>query len=149
MLTNISFYLKSTLPTRFSNKHGTLIDNVFCKLTETTLDTISRILIKTFSDYQPYFTILENINHKDHKPKYTKKIKQDMKSIQNFHGEIQINYSANLNSDLDIDPNFNYNTLHEIIQQAKLKHMPIKLVKFNKYKHKISPWITTGILQFI
>ncbi len=54
-----------------------------------------------------------------------------------------------LNSDLDTDSNLNYNTLHEIIQQAKLKYMPIKLVKFNKYKHKISPWITRGILQSI
>ncbi len=58
-----------------------------------------------------------------------------MESIQNFHGEIQnaLDY-ANLNSDLDTNPNSNYNTLHEIIQQAKRK--------FNKYKHKISPWIT-------
>ncbi len=68
MLTNNSFYPKITLPTRLSNKHGTLIDNIFCKLTETTLDTISGILIKKFADYQPYFTILKNINHKDHKP---------------------------------------------------------------------------------
>ncbi len=43
----------------------------------------------------------------------------------------------------------NYNTLHEIIQQANLKHMHIKLIKFNKYKHKISPWITIGILLSI
>ena len=150
MLTNNSFYPKITLPTRLSNKHGTLIDNFFCKLTETTLDTISGILIKKFSDHQPYFTILKNINHKDHKPKYTKIVKQDMESIQNFHGEIQNALDhANLNNDLDTDPNLNYNTLHEIIQQAKLKHMPIKLVKFNKYKHKISPWITRGILQSI
>ncbi len=66
MFTNHSFYLKITLPTRLSNKHGTLIDNVLCKLTETTLDTTSRVLIKKFSDHQPYFTILKNINHKDH-----------------------------------------------------------------------------------
>ncbi len=71
-------------------------------------------------------------------------------SIQNFHGEIQNALDhANLNSALDTDPNLNYNTLHKIIQQAKLKLMPIKLVKFNKYKHKISPWIMRGILQSI
>ncbi len=29
MFTNHSFYPKITLPTRFSNKHGTLIDNFF------------------------------------------------------------------------------------------------------------------------
>ncbi len=31
-LTENSFYPKITLPNRFSNKHGTLIDNLFCKL---------------------------------------------------------------------------------------------------------------------
>ncbi len=30
-LTENSFYPKIALPTRFSNKHGTLIDNLFCK----------------------------------------------------------------------------------------------------------------------
>ncbi len=46
-------------------------------------------------------------------------------------------------------PNTNYGTLHEIIQKAKLKHMPVKLVKFVKHKHKISPWITRRILKSI
>ncbi len=48
-----------------------------------------------------------------------------------------------------MDPNINYNVLHEIIQQAKIKHMPEKRVKFNKYNHKMSPWITKGILRSI
>ncbi len=34
------------MPTRFSNKQGTLIDNIFCKLTENSLNTTSGILIK-------------------------------------------------------------------------------------------------------
>ncbi len=58
-------------------EHSTLIDNSFCKLTEETLDTTSGVLIKKFSDHQPYFTILKNINHKDHQPKYIKIVKQD------------------------------------------------------------------------
>ncbi len=45
ILTNHSFYPKITLPTRISDKHGTLIDNFICKLTKTTLDTTSGILI--------------------------------------------------------------------------------------------------------
>ncbi len=65
MFTCHTFYLKITLPTRLSNNHGTLIDNIFCKLTETTLDTTSDILIKKFSDHQPYFTLLNNVILKD------------------------------------------------------------------------------------
>ncbi len=136
MFTNHSFYPKITLPTRLSNKHGTLIDNFLCKLTEATLDTTSGILSKKFSYHQPYFIILKNINHKDHKPKYTKIAKQDTESIQNFQTHIQNALEhANLDRDLGSDPNINYSTLHEIIQKAKLKHMHVKLVKFVKHKH--------------
>ncbi len=39
-----------------------------------------------------------------------------MESIQNCHGEIQNSLDhSNLNSDLNTDPNLNYNTLHKII----------------------------------
>ncbi len=68
-----------------------------------------------------------------------KLLNKTLESMQHFHGEIQNALDhANLNSDLDTDPNLNYNTLYEKIQQAKLKHMPIKLVKFNKYKQNIT-----------
>ncbi len=40
-------------------------------------------------------------------------------------------------------------TLHEIIQQAQIKYMPEKLVKFNKYNHKMTPWITKRLLWSI
>ncbi len=70
--------------------------------------------------------------------------------MQNFHDEIQITLNhVNLDRDLNRDPNLNDNTLHVIIPQAKLIHMPIKMVKFDKHKHKISPWITNGILRSI
>ncbi len=44
-----------------------------------------------------------------------------------------------------MDSNINYNVLHEIIQQAKIKDMPEELVKFNKYNHKMSPWVIKRI----
>ncbi len=47
MLTNHSFYPKITLRTRLSNKHGTLIDKILCKLSEITLDTTSGVLYQT------------------------------------------------------------------------------------------------------
>ncbi len=108
MLTSHSFYPKITLPTRLSNNHATLIDNLFCKLTETTLDTTSGILIKRFSDHQPYFILLNNIKHNTHKPKYIKLSKQDTESIQGFHQEI-LNSAKflNLNNNYDMDQNIN------------------------------------------
>ena len=44
------------------------------------------------------------------------------------------------------DPNYNYDIIYEEITRAKTKHMPNKLVKFNRYKHNKSDWITQGLL---
>ena len=39
--------------------------------------------------------------------------------------------------------------MENIILQAKSKYLSPKTVRFKKYKHKISPWLTAGILQSI
>ena len=69
-LTENSFYTKITLPTRFSNKHGTLIDNCMCKLTKCTLNTTAGIFTKRISDHQSYFIFLNTANPKIATPKY-------------------------------------------------------------------------------
>ena len=47
------------------------------------------------------------------------------------------------------DINLNYEMINDEILRAKNKHMPCKSVKFNKYKHKKSTWITQGLLKSI
>ena len=47
------------------------------------------------------------------------------------------------------DPNLTYNILEDVILSARDKHMPKRNVRFNKYKHKVNQWVTTGILQSI
>ena len=47
------------------------------------------------------------------------------------------------------NPNNNYDVLHDLICALKQKHFPNKKIKFNKYKHKSTPWITTGNLKSI
>ena len=54
-----------------------------------------------------------------------------------------------LNKNQTVDRNFNYEIIYEEILQAKNKHMPTKLVKCNKYKHKKSTWITQGLIKSI
>ncbi len=88
MLTSNSFYLKITVPTRLTNTHGTLIDKFLCKLTNNTLDTTSGVLIKMFSDHQPYYILLNSILIKDSPPVYIKITKQDNDAIQNIYNEI-------------------------------------------------------------
>ena len=47
------------------------------------------------------------------------------------------------------DPTLNYNILEDILCKLKNKHFQSKFVKFNKYKHKKSPWITTSISRSV
>ena len=54
-----------------------------------------------------------------------------------------------LNQDLYSNPDINYNKFVNIIFNAKQKHLPTKTVKFKKYRHKFSPWVTNGILKSI
>ena len=45
--------------------------------------------------------------------------------------------------------NIDYNKFEKIITKSYDKHFPEKYVKFNKYKYKLSNWITSGILKYI
>ncbi len=63
-----------------------------------------------------------------------------------FYNEIEKStILQELNNNLLEDPNNTYNILHDAIQNAKENHIPSKVIKFNKYKHKKSKWISAGI----
>ena len=50
---------------------------------------------------------------------------------------------------LTADPNISYSIIHDVIEKTTKTHMTSKLVKYNKYKHKKSKWITRGLLRSI
>ena len=72
MLCSLSFYPKITLPTRFYSHSGSLIDNVFCTLTNNTLHASSGTLLKQFSDHQPYFLFFNTLIKQKPQPKTIK-----------------------------------------------------------------------------
>jgi hypothetical protein len=47
------------------------------------------------------------------------------------------------------NPNTSYNIFIGNLQESLNNHCPIRRVKFNKHKHKASPWITYGIIRSI
>ena len=51
LLISYSFYPHNTLPTRFSNSNRTLMDDLFCKLTNLTVTLKPCILTKQLSDH--------------------------------------------------------------------------------------------------
>ena len=60
-----------------------------------------------------------------------------------------IDFNNLLDTNLDTDPNNNYNILVDNISNIKNKHFPQQYVKFNKHKHKNKKWITFGIIKSI
>ncbi len=81
---------------------------------------------------------------------YIKITKNDNSSIQRFVNEIQTsNILSDINVSLTQDLHINYNIMHDVIQVAKATHMPEKIIKFNKYKHRKFKWITHGIMKSI
>ena len=55
-----------------------------------------------------------------------------------------------MDRDLFCDPNENYQQFEDIILNAKVKHLAPKTVKLKKKKkHKLSQWMTNGILNSI
>ena len=73
-----------------------------------------------------------------------------MKSPSKIFEEIKDTMkNMNWNTNLFHDPDHNYGIFERIISDAKAKHLAPRIVKFNRYKHKISPWATSGILRSI
>ena len=60
-----------------------------------------------------------------------------------------MNITDSLNNNVNANPSKNYDTFLKLLQHAKDKHLPVRKIKFNKYKHKKNKWITGGILRSI
>ena len=54
-----------------------------------------------------------------------------------------------LNQDSLNDPSINYDLLECMLTRLHNTHFPTKTVRYNKYKHNKSTWITAGIMRSI
>ena len=145
-----SYIPKITFPTRITNHSATLIDNIFVKLSTNYSQSLAGILTHQISDHQSYFITLDYIKNINKTTKYVKLYNNSDQSIQNFKTEIEnVNLMSLLKNDIKVNPNVNYNILQENILLALDKHLPVKFVKYNKYKHKRTKWITHGIIKSI
>ena len=137
------YFPKLTLPTRFSEKRGTLIDNIFCKLSNNANSVESGIILSDISDHLPCFACIDFPGKFEPPPKI-------FKAFQNFANDLSDrNILSQLMVQPNIDPNESYSILELNIKLAKEKHLPIKNVRFNKRKHKVKPWITYRIIKSI
>ena len=151
-MTNCSLYPKITYPTRIGNQSCTLIDNIFCKLSHNTSSSNSGIIYSSISDHFPCLVSL-NLHSKTESrvPRFIKKTTNSPEAIQNLKNDlISHDFSkdipAMLSEDIT-DPNDSYDIFIRTVSEMKKKHMPTKLVRFNKRKHKKQMWMTDGILK--
>ena len=136
MITCQSFFPKKTLPTRLSERRGTLLDNFLCKLSRKTTNVTSGILTKHISDHQPCFMTIDLGLPKPSTPKLVKIKKHDTDAITNLQEELaNINISDKLDHDTKSNPNKNYNIIDAIITSLITKYFLTKTIKFNKHKH--------------
>ena len=71
-------------------------------------------------------------------------------SINNFKNSIA---TSDLLSQLDLNvianPNVNYNILSSVLEQAKIRHIPKRIQRFNRRKHCSEPWMNKELLTLI
>ena len=129
------FYPKITLPTRICNTSSTIIDNIFSN--EMCSNDASGIFVNHISDHQAIFTITSTKLNNRMEQQYVSIETKDDVSLNNFITEVRnMNISELLNRNINANPTENYELFSRLVQEAKTKHLPIKRLKFNKYKHK-------------
>ena len=141
---------KITLPTRLTNRKGTLIDNFFIKISDDFSSTTSGIIINNISDHFPYFVSLDYLNICKPKSKFINVIPSFCKSIENLIHELSSpDVSVSLQNISGRNPNESYDNLMNILKPLIDKHFEYKQIRYNKYKNKKCQWITKGILKSI
>ena len=146
MLTANSLLPNITCPTRMTQTSATLIDNIFSNsLGDIVFSGI--IANKSISDHQIIFSSFDSLTSLKlpmNAPTTSKFIDYDALKM-----EIKNSIYCKLNLNSDDNPNTNYNILESTLVTAIKKHTVIKQIKFNKFKHKKTPWITEGLLKSI
>ena len=106
------------------------------------------ILFNSTSDHLPCIVALDIARSKPKQTKYVKTCDHREENLRNFY-EAMESSDITYNSDILADPNQNYNILYDKIQLELNNHLPTRSVKFSKYKHKGTNWITQGIIRSI
>ena len=125
-----------------------LIDHIFCKSSQASNSVDGGIIVSTISDHFMPFICLNKKRPSNNRPKTASYQVSDSVSINNFVTAVRnIDFNSIIDSDLNTNPNETYSVIHTHIDQCIKTHLPFRNIKFSKYKHKINPWITQGILR--
>ena len=149
MITN-ELFPKISLPTHRSKTKASLLDQILYRFKDMHKCTKSGIIFGTTSDHYAYFSSFEFKSSTKPLNKFVKVHVSNDAVIESFIEDVHLSQIyENMDKDLLSDPNLNYDIMERTILNSKEKYLPSKTVRFNKYKHNLSPWITNGILASI
>ena len=132
---------KITLPTRVTLHTATLIDHMY---SNTQCNNPIAGTIKTnITDLYSNFIFIPAKTAKQKHPKYISFRRSNTQSLQNFKRELKETDFSCVFTD---DPSKAYSSFLKIINSLRDKHMPIVTKRFNRYNHRICPWVTKGIM---
>ena len=152
MLLSYSLFPKITFPTRLGENSCSLIDNIFCSLSHRSVASLAGIMCTRISDHFPCFVSLRlrNDGASGQRNKYIKMRVNSNEANEAFFADLQAcDFTTLLDHTPHGDPNQNYDKLHDKLSELKCKHLPWKLVRFNKYRHKGNRWITHGVIKSV
>ncbi|KAG1656757.1 hypothetical protein GQR58_023749 [Nymphon striatum] len=111
---------------------------------------LASILTNSFSDHQSCFLTVKLRKDNIKCPTHVMIRRTDGAYYNNFLRAISdpATFSC-IHDNPDADPNVLYSNFIEILSKLHEEHMPLKKVKFDRYKHKLSPWMTQGLLKSI
>ena len=148
-----SFLPRITFPTRFAKHSCSLIDQIYYKpytSSGTTNTVTAGIILSTISDHFPSFISL-NIKRTSPKiPKFVTISRYTSDAVEHIRGDlIAENISQKMCPTHENNPNSMYDIFENCTTTTKQKHMPCISIKLKKHKHKLSNWISYGILHSI
>ena len=139
-----------TVPTRLTQCKGTLIDNFFVKVSHDYSPTTTRVLLNQISDHLPCFISLDFINSQKISEKFIKICPSGLMNYENFKNDLSsTEASEKLRNCIKENVNDSCNFFQDVLAFYVDKHFPQKYVRFNKYKHRRSKWVTSAILKSI
>jgi hypothetical protein len=139
---------KITLPTKYNNKTCNLYDHFFTKINGLSQRTDACILEPKLADHQPVMTSIGTILRNTTKPEYRMTNDYSNENVEKFLEGLQESISeTRFPVELEDDPNECYTILEDIISKNIEEHIPKKKRKINKFNTKVSPWMTTDIMD--
>ena len=133
-----------TKPTRPKTK--TLIDNIFTNNYQDNQKQERGIIYADLSDHLPIYNISKNINIADNTDCFVWKRKKDRASVQAF---INTFSSYDWSELLSVtDGQIAYDLFHNKLIECYENHLPMKMIKLNKYKARL-PWLNDTLKEAI